>query len=127
MHYVLQVAAANTYQEAAIGVGMFFKPSEAGRTTLMVRAGLEYGSMNFKNSIAETTHTDSGVFATMATRVVLTSQFEFQAGFGYSSFFEGDVIGFSAAFYHITPKLDLTAKTEIGDNDLLGFGIRYHY
>ena len=127
MQYVLKVAAANAYQEAAIGVGMFFKPSKASRTTLMVRAGLEYGSMEFDNGTVKTTHADSGVFATVATRVAFTSQFVLQAGVGYSSFFEGDVIGFGAAFYHITRKLDLTAKAEIGDNDLLGFGIRYHY
>jgi len=93
----------------------------------MVRAGLEYGEFSFRNRFLRADLSDTGAFAALATRFAVTREFELQAGVSYSSFFEGDVIGFGAAFYHFTPKLDLTAKTEIGDNDLFGFGIRYHY
>ncbi len=127
IQYVLKAAAAETYQEAAVGIGMFFTPSEAQHTTMMVRAGLEYGSLDFQNGAVKATHSDTGMFAAISTRVAFSRKFELQAGVSYSSFFEGDVIGFGAAFYHLTQKLDLTAKTEIGDNDLIGFGIRYHY
>lgn len=127
MQYVLMAAAADTYQEAAIGVGTFFTPSKADRITLMVRAGLEYGEFSFRNRFLRADLSDTGAFAALATRFAVTREFELQAGVSYSSFFEGDVIGFGAAFYHLTQKLDLTAKTEIGDNDLFGFGIRYHY
>jgi len=127
MQYVLSASAAETYREAAIGVGMFFTPPEDKRVTLMVRAGLEYGLFNFKNSNVQADVSDTGAFAGVATRVAINRQFVLQAGISYSSFFEGDVIGFGSVFYHLTPKLDLTAKAEAGDNDLFGFGIRYHY
>jgi len=103
------------------------KPDESDRAMLIVRAGVEYGSLSFQNGAIKATHSDSGVFADITTKVAVTRQFKLQAGVSYSSFFEGDVIGIGAAFYQLTPKLDLTAKTEIGDNDLIGFGIRYHY
>jgi len=127
MQYLVTAATAETYQEAALGVGMFFKPDESDRAMLIVRAGVEYGSLSFQNGAIKATHSDSGVFADITTKVAVTRQFKLQAGVSYSSFFEGDVIGIGAAFYQLTPKLDLTAKTEIGDNDLIGFGIRYHY
>lgn len=127
MQYILSAAAADTYREAAIGVGMFFKPAEAERITFMARVGLEYGLFNFQNSAVTADLSDTGVFAGLATNVALNRQFKLQAGVGYSSFFEGDFVGFAAAFYHLTSRLDLTAKAEAGDNDLLGFGIRYHY
>jgi len=125
--YVLEAAAADNYREVAIGIGTFFSPAGAERLTVMVRAGLEYGLFNFSNDSVKADVADSGAFARLATRVAVTRQFELQAGVSYSSFFEGDVIGYGSAFYHLTPKLDLTAKAEAGDNDLLGFGIRYHY
>jgi len=127
MQYIVTAAAAETYKEAALGVGMFINPDETDRSMLIVRAGVEYGSLDFQNGAIKASHSDSGVFADITTKVAVTRKFKLQAGVSYSSFFEGDVIGIGAAFYQLTPKLDLTAKTEIGDNDLIGFGIRYHY
>jgi len=127
MQYVLKAAAADTYREASIGFGMFFQPAEAERTTLMVRAGLEYGLFNFRNEVVKADLSDTGVFAEFASRYAFTRKFDLQAGVSYSSFFEGDAVVYSAAFYQLTPKLDLTVKSELGDNNLIGFGIRYHY
>jgi len=125
--YVLQAAVADTYREAAIGIGVFYSPPKAQRVTLMARTGFEYGQFNFKNDSVEADHSDTGLFARFATRFAVTRRFQLQAGISYSSFFEGDAVGFGHAFYQLTPKLDLTAQGEAGDNDLFGFGIRYHY
>jgi len=127
MFYILNAAVADTYREAAIGVGMFFTPSKADRLTFMVRAGLEYGLFNFSNDAVEADLSDTGVFAGLASRVIVSKKFELLAGLSFSSFFEGDAVGYGAANYHLTPALDLTVKAEAGDNDTLGFGIRFHY
>jgi len=127
MQYVLNAAVADTYREAALGLGMFFTPKRAERLTLLFKAGVEYGNFNFRNDSVTAELSDSGVFVGLASRFAVTRALELQAGVSYSSFFEGDAVGFGAAFYHLTSKLDLTAKAEAGDNDLLGFGIRYHY
>ena len=127
MHYVLSAAAADTYREAAVGIGSFFSPTKSERVTLMASAGMEYGLFNFSNNSVKADVSDTGAFVGFAAKVAVSRKFALQAGVNYSSFFEGDVVGFGSAFYQLTPKLDLTARAEAGDNDLLGFGIRYHY
>ncbi len=127
VQYVLNAAAADGYGEVAVGVGLFVKPVLLDRVTFMLSAGVEHGQFNFQRDNIAADLSDTGAFLRLGSRLVVTPKFKLQAGVGYSSFFEGDAIGFGAAFYHLTSQLDLTAKAEAGDNDMLGFGFRFHY
>lgn len=127
MQYLLNASAAESYQEAAIGVGVFVTPATAQRMTIIARAGLEYGMFNFSRGSIDADVSDTGAFLNLTSRFSVTQKFALQAGIGYSSFFEGDTVASGAAFYNLTRNFDITAKAEAGDNDLLGFGIRYHY
>lgn len=127
MQYLLKASAAETYREALIGVGIFLSPQNADRLTVLLSTGIEYGKFEFQGSGVGANLSETGAYLGLSSRFVVNNQFELQAGVGYSSFFEGDAIVFGSAFYHLTPNLDLTTKAEVGDNDSLGFGIRYYY
>lgn len=127
MQFLLQASAAETYQEALLGIGFIHSPKNADRLTLLVSAGVEYGKFEFQGSVVDANLSSTGAYLGLSSRFVVNNKFELQAGVGYSSFFEGDATVFGSAFYHLTPNLDLTTKAEAGDNDSLGFGIRYYY
>ena len=127
MQYFLQASEAESYREALIGVGLFISPRNADRLTVLLSTGIEYGKFEFGNSALGANLSETGAHLSLSSRFVVNNKFELQAGVGYSSFFEGDAIVFGSAFYHLTPNLDLTTKAEGGDNDSLGFGIRYYY
>ena len=127
IQYVLHAAAVDSYQEVSFGMGIFVSPENMPRATLMLSGGMESGRFEFKDDELSAELSDSGVYMQLATRFALTSKLRLQAGVSYSSFFEGDLIGFGEALFNITKSLDLSTRVEAGDNDLLGFGFRYHY
>ena len=127
LQYVLRASAAETYREALIGVGLFLSPRSADRLTVLLSTGIEYGKFEFQRPGVSAELSDTGAYVGLSSRFVVNNRFELQAGVGYSSFFEGDAIAYGSAFYHLTPNLDITTKAEGGDNDSLGFGIRYYY
>lgn len=127
LQYLLQASVADTYQEALVGVGFFLSPSSADRLTVLLSTGIEYGKFQFQGESVSANLSDAGAYLGLSSRFVVNAKFELQAGVGYSSFFEGDATVFGSAFYHLTPNLDITTKAEGGDNDSLGFGVRYYY
>jgi len=127
VQYVLRAALADTYQEVSLGVGYFVSPHNMPRVTFMANGGLETGRFEFRDDELEAELSDTGAFLELASRFAVTSKFKVQGGFGYSSFFETDLLGFGEALFHLTNEIDLSTRVEAGDNDLIGFGIRYHY
>jgi len=123
----LRLGFANTYREAAVGASYFFTLPQANRMTFVLSAGLELGRFLLSEQNVDTVANDTGAFVEASSRIVLNNRFEFQAGVGFSSFFEGDPHAFGAARYHLTRQMDLTGEFEVGDNDSLGLGIRYYY
>jgi len=128
-HYLGRVGVVADYQEVLIGGGYYLTPRNADRMTVVLTAGLEYGTHEWSdepnNVNAQTS--DAGVFLGLSSRMVINSKFELQAGAGYSSFFEGDPMLFGRGLLHINRQLDLVSRFELGDNDSLGLGIRYYY
>jgi len=127
MQFLLNASVAESYGEALAGVGVFLNPQSIDGLTVLLSTGIEYGKFEFQGSGVSANLSSTGAYVGLSSRYVVTPKFELQAGVGYSSFFEGDAIAYGSAFYHLTPKLDLTTKAEIGDNDSFGFGIRYYY
>ena len=132
-HFLLRGAAAESYQEMALGVGVHVTPAEADRVTLALTAGVEYGVFELSgtdaegNALRDVSDDDVGGFVALSGRLVLTSRFELTGGVGYSGFHEGDPHGFGGAFFHVNRRLDLMSRFEVGDNDQLGIGLRYYY
>ena len=129
-HYVGRVGVTNSYQEAMIGGGYYVTPRSADRLTMVLQAGIEYGSFSLDDDQDPTiavNYSDTGLYFGAGTRLVLNHRFELRGGLGYSSFFQGDLLMFGGAFWHLTPQLDLISQFELGDNDLVGLGIRFYY
>jgi len=126
-HYVGSVGATAEYQEVMVGAGYYLTPADADRLTVVLVAGLEYGNFELSDDQLSVDFTDSGVFLGASTRFVLNNRFELKGGLGYSTFFEGDAIIFGGGYYHINRQLDIVSRFEIGDNDLLGIGVRFYY
>lgn len=129
-HYVGRVAVTNTYQEAMIGGGLYLTPRVADRFTMVLQAGVEHGSFDLQDdqdSSVSVSYGSSGLYIGAATRMVVNRQMELRGGLGYSTFFKGDLKAFGGAYWHLTPQLDVVSRFELGDNDLLGLGIRYYY
>jgi hypothetical protein len=129
-HYVGRIGVTNTYQEAMLGGGYYLTPSAADKLTMVLQAGVEYGSFRLEDDqSADITvnYNDTGLYFGAATRFVLNHRFELGGGFGYSTFFKGDLSMFGGAYWHMTPQLDLVSQFELGDNDLVGLGIRFYY
>ncbi len=127
LQYFLRASLAESYQEVALGLGYFISPQRLPRLTFMASSGFETGRLEFRDDSLEAELTDTGVFMEVASRFAVSSQFKLQGGVSYSSFFEGDFIGFGEALFNLTSDIDLSARVEAGDNDMLGFGVRYHY
>ena len=130
LQYVGRIGVTGSYQELMVGGGYYLTPASVDRFTVVLLAGVEYGSFELTDeqdpSIA-TDLTDSGIYLGAATRYVLNNRFELKAGMGFSTFFDGDAMLFGGGYYHITPRLDLVSRFELGDNDLLGIGVRFYY
>lgn len=129
-HYVGRVAVTNTYQEVMIGGGLYLTPRAADRFTMVLQAGVEHGSFQLEDdqdSTVSVNYGSSGLYFGAATRMVVNRQMELRGGLGYSTFFKGDLKAFGGAYWHLTPQLDVVSRFELGDNDLLGLGIRYYY
>ena len=129
-HYVGRVAVTNTYQEVMIGGGLYLTPRVADRFTMVLQAGVEHGSFQLEDdqdSSISVNYGSSGLYFGAATRMVVNRQMELRGGLGYSTFFKGDLKAFGGAYWHLTPHLDVVSRFELGDNDLLGLGIRYYY
>ncbi len=127
LHFNLNAVAAESYQEASIGAGVYLTPASADRFTVLLNGGIEYGKLEFANAAVSADLEDTGAFFGLSSRLTINHKFELQGGLRFSSLFEGDAAVTGAAFYHLTRNLDLTTKAEVGDNDMLGFGIRYYY
>jgi hypothetical protein len=125
-----RIGVTNTYQEAMLGAGYYVTPKAADRVTMVLQAGVEYGSFALEddeNSAITANYSDTGLYFGAATRIVLNHRFELRGGLGYSTFFKGDLLMFGGAYWHMTPKVDLVSQFELGDNDLVGLGIRFYY
>jgi len=127
MRVLLDASAADSYQEALIGVGFYHTPAFADRLTLAMTAGVEYGSFTFSRPGVSTDLDDGGAFLGLSTRLVVNNHFELQGGAGYSEFFDGDIMGFGTALIHLSNQFDFITKAQVGDNDMFAFGIRYYY
>lgn len=125
--YVGRLSVTAGYQEVMIGGGYYITPSVADRLTVVLVAGLEYGSFELSDDQLSVDFDDSGVYLGAATRIVLNERFELKGGVGYSTFFEGDPMLFGGGYYHINRRLDVVSRFELGDNDLLGIGVRFYY
>ena len=125
------VGMSDTYDEVMLGAGYFLTPKSASRLTVVLLAGVEHGSFELTDQNAApgftVTASDTGLFLGALSRVVINNKFELKGGLGYSSFFEGDATFFGGGYYHMTPRLDVVSRFELGDNDQLGLGIRYYY
>jgi len=125
--YVGRLGMATEYQELMVGGGYYLTPADADRLTIVVVAGLEYGSFELSDDQLAVDFDDSGVYVGASSRLVINDQFELQGGVGYSSFFEGDAMIFGGGYYHVNRRLDIVSRFELGDNDLLGIGVRFYY
>lgn len=125
------VGTSDTYDEVMLGAGYYLTPESASRLTVVLLAGVEHGSFELTDPNAApgltVTTSDTGLFLGALSRVVINNKFELKGGLGYSSFFEGDATFFGGGYYHVTPRLDVVSRFELGDNDQLGLGIRYYY
>ena len=129
-HYVGKIGATDTYQEVMLGGGYYLTPRFSDRFTMVLQAGIEYGSFRLKDdqdASISANYSDSGLYFGAATRLSLNHKFELRGGLGYSTFFQGDSMVFGGAYWHMTPRLDVVSQFELGDNDLLGLGFRYYY
>ena len=127
IQYFLDAAMADTYREVRGGVGYYITPAKADRLTFLFNLGLEAGQFEFSGPGLTTSHSDSGAYIGASSRLVVNNKFELQAGVGYSSFFEGDAKAFGAALFHLNKDIDLTGNVKLGDNDSVGFGVRFYY
>lgn len=129
-HYVGRIGVTSSYQELMLGGGYYLTPRSAERLTMVVQAGVEYGSFRLEddqNTDITVNYNDTGLYFGAATRLVLNHRFELRGGLGYSTFFQGDLLMFGGAYWHLTRRLDLVSQFELGDNDLIGLGIRFYY
>ncbi len=127
IQYFFEASVADTYREVRGGMGYYITPAKADRLTFLFNLGAEKGQFEFSGSGVTTNHTDSGVFVGASSRLVVNNKFELQAGVGYSSFYEGDAKAFGAALFHLNKDVDLTGNVKLGDNDSVGFGVRFYY
>lgn len=127
--YVGTLGVAAEYQEFMVGGGYYLTPPDADRLTVVLLAGLEYGNFQLSDNVDQLSvdFDDTGIFLGASTRFVLNNRFEFKGGVGYSTFFDGDATIFGGGYYHINRRLDVVSRFELGDNDLLGIGVRYYY
>lgn len=128
--YLGRLGVASTYSEFMVGGGYYLTPLSADRFTMVLLAGVEHGSFSLsdkQNPAINVDYDDTGFYVGAATRFVLNERFELKGGVGYSSFFEGDATLFGGGYYHLTRQLDLVSRFELGDNDLLGIGVRFYY
>ncbi|NND90723.1 MAG: hypothetical protein HKN42_07640 [Granulosicoccus sp.] len=129
-HYIGRIGVTGNYQELMAGGGYYLTPASADRFTVVLLAGVEYGNFELVDDTSPALavdFNDTGIFLGASSRVVINSQFELKAGVGYSSFFEGDAMLFGGGYFHMTRQLDLVTRFEVGDNDLLGIGVRFYY
>lgn len=129
--FVGRLGVTDSFREFMVGGGYYVTPAAATRMTLVLLAGVESGSFELTDEVREpgriVTSTDSGYYLGAMSRFVVNNKFELKGGVGYSSFFEGDATLIGGGYYHITPRLDVMSRFELGDNDSLGIGIRYYY
>ena len=129
--YLGRLGVTETYREALIGGGYYLTPAIASRMTVVLLAGVEFGSFELSDEERApgltVTSTDNGLFLGALSRLVINNKFELKGGVGYSTFFEGDATFFGGGYYHVTPRLDVMSRFEFGDNDTLGIGLRYYY
>ncbi|PID60925.1 MAG: hypothetical protein CSB44_08590 [Gammaproteobacteria bacterium] len=129
-HFIGRAAIVSDYQEVMLGAGFHLTPVNASRMTAVLTAGIEYGNFEISNEALTTgsiEYSDSGAFLALSSRMVMSPRFELQGGVGYSSFFEGDLTAFGRGSYHLNRQLDFVSRFEVGDNDSIGFGLRFYY
>ncbi len=130
LQYFGSLGVTRQYNEIMAGAGYYLTPESASRLTLVLLAGIEYGNFELVDGQSpeiSVDYDDTGVYLAASSRMVLNDRFELKAGVGYSSIFEGDAMVFGGGYLHLTRKLDLVTRFELGDNDLLGIGVRYYY
>ncbi len=129
--FVGRLGVTDTFREFMVGGGYYVTPARATRMTLVLLAGIENGSFELSDEARApgltVTSEDTGFYLGALSRFVVNDKFELKGGLGYSSFFEGDATFIGGGYYHITPRLDVMSRFEVGDNDSLGIGIRYYY
>ncbi|MGQ7844082.1 hypothetical protein ACUNV4_06385 [Granulosicoccus sp. 3-233] len=130
LQYFGRLGVTRRYNEVMAGAGYYLTPESASRLTFVLLAGIEYGNFELVDGQSpeiSVDYDDSGVYLGASSRMVVSNRFELKAGIGYSSIFEGDAMFFGGGYLHLTRKLDLVTRFELGDNDLLGIGVRYYY
>ncbi len=130
LQYFGRLGVTRRYNEVMAGGGYYLTPESASRLTFVLLAGIEYGNFELidgQSPQISVDYDDTGVYLGASSRMVVNERFELKAGIGYSSIFEGDAMFFGGGYLHLTRKLDLVTRFELGDNDLLGIGVRYYY
>ena len=130
LQYFGRLGVTRRYNELMAGGGYYLTPESASRLTFVLLAGIEYGNFELVDGQSpeiSVDYDDTGVYLGASSRMVVNDRFELKAGIGYSSIFEGDAMFFGGGYLHLTRKLDLVTRFELGDNDLLGIGVRYYY
>lgn len=130
LQYFGRLGVTRRYNEVMAGGGYYLTPESASRLTFVLLAGIEYGNFELVDGQSpeiSVDYDDTGVYLGASSRMVVNDRFELKAGIGYSSIFEGDAMFFGGGYLHLTRKLDLVTRFELGDNDLLGIGVRYYY
>lgn len=129
--YLGRLAVASSYTRVMLGGGYYLTPGKAVRSTVVLLAGIEHGDFELTDGNRAPGEifnvTDTGIHVGALTRLAVSRKFELAGGVGYSSYFEGDTQFFGGGYYHVTPRLDIMSRFELGDNDLLGIGFRYYY
>jgi hypothetical protein len=129
--YFGRLAVASSYTKVMLGGGYYLKPGNAARSTVVLLAGVEHGDFELTDDDRAPGEifsvSDTGIHVGALTRLAISRKFELAGGIGYSSFFEGDTQFIGGGYYHVTPRLDIVSRFELGDNDLLGIGFRYYY
>lgn len=130
LQYFGRLGVTRRYNEVMAGGGYYLTPESASRLTFVLLAGIEYGNFELVDGQSpeiSVDYDDTGFYLGASSRMVVNERFELKAGIGYSSIFEGDAMFFGGGYLHLTRKLDLVTRFELGDNDLLGIGVRYYY
>lgn len=130
LQYFGRVGIAHSYSEAMAGVGYYLTPESASRLTFVLLAGIEYGNFELHDGQSpeiSVDFDDTGAYLAASSRMLVNNRFELKAGVAYSTLFEGDAMAFGGAYLHLSRNLDLLTRFELGDNDLLGIGVRYYY
>lgn len=120
---VASAVGTQDYNEFSVGFGFTHDFATISQLGFGVSSGVEYGEFD----LGLTELDDSGAFITGWLSYSLLQNLKLATGVSYSSFFEGDPSVFAQGLFRLSKNLDLSGRAELGDNDNVGIGIRFHF